>query len=116
MSDYVLIHNPRCSKSREALGILEASNIQPEILLYLEAKMDKSFLENLFKALSKKPKDCLRTKEEDYKALNINWDDDAQVIDAIIKYPKILERPILLKGNRAVVGRPPELIKSLISE
>ena len=116
MSEYILIHNPRCSKSRETLGILEANNIEPEILLYLEKKMDKNFLENLFKALSKNPKDCLRTKEEDYKSLDINWDDDSQAIDAIIKYPKILERPILLKGDKAVIGRPPELVKELISK
>lgn len=111
---FVIIHNPKCSKSRAALEILESKNISPKVVDYLNGDLDKKFLVKTFKALNKRPKEVLRTKEEDFKQLELDLDKDEQVIEAILKYPKILERPIVIKGEKAVIGRPPENVFNLI--
>lgn len=114
MTKFTLIHNPKCSKSRATLQILNEHNIEPNIFLYLEEKIESDFLKSLFKALGKKPGECLRTKEDEFKALSLDTENDDEVIEAIIKFPKILERPILYDGKRAAIGRPPENILELI--
>ncbi len=114
MEKYFLIHNPRCSKSRETLGLLESHGIKVEIIDYLNGALTEDFLRKTLKALNVSPKEVLRTKEEDFLALNLNVEDDEAVIRAILGHPKILERPILVKGSQAVIGRPPEKILSLI--
>lgn len=114
MSDYLLIHNPKCSKSRQTLALLEENDIKPKLLLYLEEDLTEDFLVKLFKALNKTPSECLRQKEIEFKELNLDLNDDKSIIDAIIKKPKILERPILLYKDKAVIGRPPENILNLI--
>lgn len=115
MSEFTIFHNPRCSKSRQTLQLLQANGIEPEIVEYLNEAMDKKQLESVFSALGKRPKDVLRSKEDEYKALNIDFDNDEAVIEAIIAHPKILERPIVVKDNKeAVLGRPPENIFELL--
>ena len=114
MSDYTLIHNPRCSKSRQTLELLIQNKIDPKIILYLEEELSPEFLKKTFKALDSSPKDCLRVNEEEYKTLAIDFENDRDVIEAIIKYPKILERPIFLSGDRARIGRPPERVLEII--
>ncbi len=113
MSDYTIFHNPKCSKSRATLELLFGHGVEPEIILYLEEALEAKLLADTFKALGKEPKDVLRTKEKEYKSLNIDFNNAEEVIAAIIKTPKILERPIIVMGNKAVIGRPPENVLEL---
>tara|TARA_A100001011_G_scaffold399607_1_gene509078 strand:+ start:1460 stop:1810 length:351 start_codon:yes stop_codon:yes gene_type:complete len=116
MSAYKIFHNSRCSKSRKALQILQDNNCDIEIINYLETDLDVSLIKDVLKKLSLKPRDILRTSEQDYKDNNLKEDDfsDDDLIDYIIKYPKLIKRPIVIKGHRAVLGRPPENVIQLI--
>ena len=116
MSAYKIFHNSRCSKSRQALKILQDHYCDIEIINYLEIDLDVSLIKDVLKKLSLKPRDILRTSEQDYKDNNLNEDDfsDDDLIDYMIKHPKLIERPIVIKGHRAVIGRPPENVLELI--
>ena len=114
MDKFILIHNPKCSKSRKALEILTEHKMEIKVLEYLKEPLSKKFLSEVFSALGKKPSEVLRTKEEEFKALSLDLNDDNAVIEAIIKFPKILERPIIIKGKKAVIGRPIENINELL--
>jgi arsenate reductase len=116
MSAYKIFHNPRCSKSRQALQILQDSNCDIEILNYLETDLDISLIKDVLTKLSLKPRDLLRTSEQDYKDNNLEEDNlsDDDLIDFMIKYPKLIERPIVIKGHKAVLGRPPENVLELL--
>ena len=109
-------HNPRCQKSRQGLEILEKKKATYEVFEYLKTPLKKTQLKNLFKKLQKKPQEVVRTKEALYKDLKLadkKLTQD-QWIDVLIKNPKLLERPILEGDKKAVVGRPPEEILSLL--
>ena len=116
MSVYKIFHNPRCSKSRQTLRILQDNNCEIEIINYLEKDLDVSLIKDILKKLSLKPRDILRTSEQDYKDNNLKEDNlsDDVLIDYMIKYPILIERPIVIKGHKAVLGRPPENILELI--
>ena len=116
MSAYKIFHNPRCSKSRQALQILQDNNCDIEIINYLEIDLDVSLIKDILHKLSLKPRDILRTSEQDYKDNNLKVDDfsDDDLIDYMIKYPKLIERPIVIKGDMAVLGRPPENVLELL--
>jgi arsenate reductase len=116
MSAYKIFHNSRCSKSRQALRILQDNNCDIEVINYLEIDLDVSLIKDVLKKLSLKPRDILRTSEQDYKDNNLKEDDlsDNDLIEYMIKYPKLIERPIVIKGHKAVLGRPPENILELI--
>ena len=116
MSAYKIFHNSRCSKSRQALKILQDHYFDIEIINYLEIDLDVSLIKDVLKKLSLKPRDILRTSEQDYKDNNLKEDDfsDDDLIDYMIKHPKLIERPIVIKGHRAVLGRPPENVLELI--
>jgi arsenate reductase len=116
MSAFKIFHNSRCSKSRQALQILQDSNCDIEIINYLDIDLDASLIKDVLKKLSLKPRDILRTSEQDYKDNNLKEDDfsDDDLIDYMIKHPKLIERPIVIKGHRAVLGRPPENVIQLI--
>ena len=116
MSVYKIYHNSRCSKSRQALKILQDHYCDIEIINYLEIDLDVSLIKDVLKKLSLKPRDILRTSEQDYKDNNLKEDDfsDDDLIDYMIKHPKLIERPIVIKGHRAVLGRPPENVLELI--
>ena len=116
MSAYKIFHNPRCSKSRQALQILQDNNCDIEIINYLETDLNVSLIKDVLHKLSLKPRDILRTSEQDYKDNNLkegSFSDD-ELIDYMIKHPKLIERPIVIKGHRAVLGRPPENVLELI--
>ncbi len=115
MSDYKLIHNPNCSKSRQTLELLKSKGIEPQLLLYLEKDLGIEFLEEVFDALPNKASSYLRVKEEEYKNLQSKPETIEEVIRVILKYPKLLERPILLHKGEARVGRPPESVLEIIS-
>ena len=111
-----IYHNPRCSKSRQTLALLEARGIAPEVVTYLETPPDASTLRALLEKLGLGARDLLRKGEEDYAALGLDrpsLDDDA-LIAAMCQHPRLIERPIVVCGNRAVLGRPPENVLSLL--
>ena len=101
MSAFKIFHNSRCSKSRQALQILQDNNCDIEIINYLETDLDVSLIKDVLKKLSLKPRDILRTSEQDYKDNNLKEDNlsDDDLIDYMIKYPKLIERPIVIKGH-----------------
>ena len=116
MSAYKIFHNSRCSKSRQALKILQDHYCDIEIINYLEIDLDVSLIKDILKKLSLKPRDILRTSEQDYKDNNLKEDDlsDDDLIDCMIKYPRLIERPIVIKGHTAILGRPPENVLELL--
>ena len=111
-----IYHNPKCSKSRKALEIIKSKNIEPTIILYLVDKLSKIEVNNLLIKLGLSIRDILRTGEDEYKRNNLkneNLSDD-KLIEFLIKFPKLLQRPIVVKNSKAVIGRPPENILNLL--
>ena len=111
-----IYHNPKCSKSRKALEIIKSKNIEPTIILYLKSKLSKTEVKNLLSKLGLSIRDILRTGEDEYKNNNLkneNLSDD-KLIEFLIKFPKLLERPIVVKNSKAIIGRPPENILNLL--
>ena len=117
MAEYTLYHNPRCSKSRQALALLEENGITPTIVKYLDPPPDVETVRTLVKKLRlERAHDLVLPKEAEYKEAGLSQDaDDDTVINAIARYPKLLERPVLVKGDRAVIGRPPETVLELVT-
>ena len=116
MTDLTLYHNPRCSKSRGALELLEARSLTPTVVRYLETPLDAPQLRDLLAKLNLSARQLLRSGEDEYKALNLADSSlsEAQLIDAMAAHPKLIERPILVAGERAVIGRPPEKILEIL--
>lgn len=110
-----IFHNNRCRKSREGLAILESSGKDFEIVNYLENIPTKSELKEILNLLGISPLALIRKNEavwkENYKGRSLT---DAELIDAMIENPKLIERPIVINGNKAAVGRPPEVIKEIL--
>ncbi|MGA0343045.1 MAG: arsenate reductase (glutaredoxin) [Arenicellales bacterium] len=103
-----LFHNARCSKSRETLALLQARGIEPEIVDYLNQPLSVQLLRELQSALGCKVIDMMRTKERLFGELKLADADDDALIRAIVEHPILLERPIVVRAGRAVIGRPPE--------
>ena len=113
---FTIYHNSRCSKSRQALALLRENAIEPIIVDYLREPITKPQLKELLKKLGFEPRELLRKSEKEFKDLqlsNKSLSDDA-VIDCMIKHPKLIERPIIVRGDDAVVGRPAENIFNLM--
>lgn len=117
MADYRIYHNPRCSKSRQTLALLEEQGITPDVILYLQTPPDAATLKRLVKQLGmKQPHALLRKGEAEYSEAGLSADSSPdEVIDAMVRYPKLIERPIVVRGQRAVLGRPPENVLDLMS-
>ena len=116
MSKYTIFHNPRCSKSRQTLQILKDNECDTEIILYLETAIDQSVLKSVIKKISLSPRELLRKREQEFKdndLMNKNLSDQ-EIIEFMVKHPKLIERPIVIKGNKAILGRPPEKVLELI--
>ena len=113
-----IYHNPRCSKSRQTLQLIEERNIQPTVIEYLTSPPSKSELKKILKFLNLKPRDLLRHKEPDYKQQGLDDESltDDQIIDIMIAHPKLIERPIVLAGDKAALGRPPENVLEILSD
>lgn len=109
-----IIHNPKCSKSRQALEILFSHGEDPEIIEYLNGDLDRGLLNEALSKLGKRPFEVLRKKEDEFKALDLDLENDEEVKEAILKHPRILERPIIIADKKAVLGRPPENIFELL--
>ncbi|MCJ8176914.1 arsenate reductase (glutaredoxin) [Pseudomonas viridiflava] len=116
MTDLTLYHNPRCTKSRGALELLQARGLSPDVVLYLETPPDAAQLRELLSKLGISARQLLRTGEDDYKQLNLADASlsDEQLIAAMAAHPKLIERPILVVGDKAVIGRPPENVLELL--
>ena len=111
----VIYHNPRCSKSRQALQLCEEAGVDLEVVEYLKTPLDEVALTGLLKKLGIKAYELVRTKEEVYSQLELSADSsEEEIIAAIIKYPVLLERPIVVKNDKAVIARPPENVKALL--
>jgi arsenate reductase len=115
MAEYQIYHNPRCSKSRQTLALLREAGIEPDIVLYLETPPSATALKGLLKKLGKSPREMLRKGEDAYKALGLARKglSDKELIDAMVTEPRLIERPIVVRGDRAVLGRPPENVREL---
>jgi len=111
-----IYHNPRCAKSRQTLDLIRDHGVEPEIIEYLKDTPDKSELARLAKQLGLTPRELLRTKEPEYRKLKLDNPklSDAALLAAMVKHPKLIERPIVVKGKKAVLGRPPENVLALI--
>lgn len=116
MSKVTIYHNPRCSKSRQTLQLLEEKGISPEIVLYLETAPSASEIKDLLKKLGIGARDLLRKGEAEYKDNNLKDTSlsDEDLVAAMVEYPRLIERPIVVKGSKAVLGRPPENVLELI--
>ncbi|MES9825407.1 MAG: arsenate reductase (glutaredoxin) [Candidatus Thiodiazotropha endolucinida] len=111
-----IYHNPRCSKSRQTLQLLQDQGIDPDVVEYLKTPPDKATLGQILDMLGLEPRELMRTKEKEYKVLQL--DDPSlsrdQLIDAMITNPKLIERPIVIQNGKAAIGRPPEKVLDIL--
>ena len=116
MTDLTLYHNPRCSKSRAALELLEARGLTPNVVRYLETPPSVEQLRDLVSKLGIPTRQLLRSGEEEYQALNLADSSlsEEQLLEAMAAHPKLIERPILIVGARAAIGRPTENLLELL--
>lgn len=116
MADLVIFHNPSCSKSRGALAILEERGVDHDVVLYKQDPPDRATLERIVAAVDAPPADLVRRdpafKEAGLTPADVETAD--QVVDVLLAHPELLQRPVVLKGDRAVIGRPPEDIEALL--
>jgi arsenate reductase len=111
-----IYHNPRCSKSRQTLSLLHDKGIEPTVVEYLKTPPDAATLNTILKQLGMEPRDLMRKKETEYKALKL--DDPAlsreALIQAMVDHPKLMERPIVIANQKAALGRPPENVLEIL--
>jgi arsenate reductase len=111
-----IYHNPRCSKSRQTLALLQDQGIEPEVVEYLNDTPDAKTLDDILKKLDMEPRELMRRKEAPYKELSL--DDPGlsrqALIAAMVEHPILIERPIVLKGKKAALGRPPEKVLEIL--
>ena len=111
-----IFHNPRCSKSRATLALLHEKGLEPEIRLYLEDPPDAGELASILQKLGRTPRELIRKGEAEYRELGLGDPDlsDQQLIGAMAKKPRLIERPIVLANGKAAVGRPPESVLEIL--
>ena len=111
-----IYHNPRCSKSRQTLKLIEESGVKPEIIEYLNTPPTEKELDALLKMLGIEPEELIRKKEFDYKELGLAQKNLSrkEIIKVMVENPKLIERPIVVEDNKAILGRPPENVKELL--
>lgn len=112
-----IYHNPRCSKSRETLALLESRGITPQVVDYLATPPDATTLEHLLQLLRLEPRELMRHKEAEYAELDLDNPQlsRAQLIAAMTQHPRLIERPIVVVGDKAALGRPPENVLALFA-
>lgn len=104
-------HNPKCAKSREALALLSENTQEVDVVKYLETTLTRPQIEILLGKLGISARALMRTKEDIYKELGLaKIEDENLLIDALVQHPKLIERPILMRGNQAIIGRPIEKV------
>ena len=114
--EITIYHNPRCGKSRQTLALLEARGIKPAVVEYLKTPPDAATLKALLKKLGLKPRQLLRTKEAAYQDAGLDNPalSDEAVIKAMLEHPILIERPIVVIGDKAALGRPPENVLAIL--
>ena len=116
MKEITIWHNPKCSKSREAMTVLEQNNCEAYVVKYLENKPTKDEITTALTMLGMNPKELMRTKEDIYAELNLKEEDDYdKLVDAMVENPKLSERPVIFKGNSAIIGRPTDKIAKFLN-
>ena len=115
-SSVTIYHNPRCSKSRQTLQLLEENGVTPEVRLYLSEIPSADELKDVLAKLGITARELLRTKEQEYKDLELKdaSKTDEDIIAAMTSHPKVIERPIVVKGDQARIGRPPEQVLEIL--
>ena len=118
MKKYKIYHNPRCSKSRQTLSLLRENGIEPQVVEYLKTPLQKKELQMISNAVGLRPASFIRKNENEYKENGIAeyLDNDEKVFQYIVKYPKIMERPIVVSNGKGVIGLPPSNVPGLISQ
>jgi len=109
-----IYHNPRCGKSRQTLALLEDRGVKPDIIEYLKTPPDRATLKRLLKLLGMSPRELLRKKEAAEAGLDQPGLSDEQIIAGMIANPIVIERPIVVRGERAALGRPPENVLRIL--
>ncbi|MCG6859776.1 MAG: arsenate reductase (glutaredoxin) [Chromatiaceae bacterium] len=111
-----IYHNPRCSKSRQALELLRENGIEPQIIEYLETPPDTAALEHILNMLGLEPRELMRKKEKEYKENELANPELSRetLIAAMVEHPKLIERPIVVKDDTAALGRPPEAVLDIL--
>ncbi|MCB9093150.1 MAG: arsenate reductase (glutaredoxin) [Halobacteriovoraceae bacterium] len=109
-----IYHNKRCSKSRETLELLENCGIHPEVVLYMEEGLSQKEIVDLLNKLSLKASDLVRKKEALFKELNLRDASEKEIIKAMSQHPQLFERPVVVNGNKAAIGRPAEKVLTII--
>ncbi len=114
--EVIIYHNPRCSKSRATLALLREKGIEPRIVEYLKTPPSREELEAILARLGMQPRDLMRKKEKIYKELGLDNPDLSrdQLIDAMLENPILIERPIVVFGDKAAIGRPPEKVLEIL--
>ncbi|MGM0629764.1 MAG: arsenate reductase (glutaredoxin) [Pseudomonadota bacterium] len=116
MSQVTIYHNPRCSKSRQTLELLQQNNIEPEVVEYLKTPPNAAELKDILTKLNLSAEQLMRKKESIYKELGLaGVTDEDELITAMINNPKLIERPIVIAGDKAAIGRPPEAVLDILS-
>jgi arsenate reductase (glutaredoxin) len=112
----LILHNPRCSKSRQALAVLAENGAEAQVIEYLRIPLTPTLIKRVLHALNCTPREIMRPKEAPYHALNLANPalSETQLIEALCANPILLERPIILRNNQAVIGRPPENVLKLL--
>lgn len=117
MSQITIWHNPRCSKSRAGMALLEDMGVEAVVYKYLDTPPSKEELSTLLSQLGITPRELMRTKEDIYKELNLKDEEsDAKLIEAMVENPKLIERPVVVYGDKAVIGRPMENVQELLAK
>lgn len=111
-----IYHNPRCSKSRQTLELIRQQGIEPEVIEYLITPPSQSELQDILLRLNMEPRQLMRTKEAEYKENNLDSTElsNEQLIDAMVKNPKLIERPIVINHQKVALGRPPENVLEIL--
>ncbi len=118
MTDVVIWHNPRCSKSRQTLALLEERGVTPTVIRYLESPPSPAELRDALEALGLSPRELMRKKEPQYRDLDIEHGGftHAEEVDLMCAHPALIERPVVLYGGRAVLGRPPSNVLQIFED
>lgn len=111
-----IIHNPRCSKSRQTLALLEENGVTPEVVEYLKTPLTAEQITSIVSKLAVNVRDIIRTKEAEFKENGLDNADltAEQIIEVLANVPKLIERPIVINGDKAAIGRPPENVLAII--
>jgi|TARA_Y100000996_G_scaffold191926_1_gene150187 arsenate reductase len=114
----IIFHNPRCSKSRACLELITSMGITPRVKLYLDEIITNDELNNILRMLGIKPRELLRKSEEEYETYNLddNKLEDEEIIKIIIENPILIQRPLVIANNSAIIGRPPENIFKILNK